>query len=557
MPSLPRTFDADLLIVGGGTGGCAAAMAATNLGLRVILTEETDWLGGQLTSQLVPPDECLWIEGQGCTLRYRRYRELVRQYYRDHFPLTPEARASVRLNPGKGAVSHLCHEPRVGLAVIEQMLAWPRTSRRLDVRLRCKPVGATVNGDAIESVTILDLERGTQQSIRARYFIDATELGELLPLAKVEYVSGAESKSETGELHAIDGPAQPDNVQALTWCMAIGYDPAEGADYTIPRPRDYAFWRDYVPQTRPPWSGKLIDSTDITPATLQPRTAPFFEDNDVRLTVTQLFSGWWSYRRVVAREHFPVQLAPHEVTIVNWPQNDYFLENIIDRPEADVRRCLEQARQLSLSLLYWLQTERPRPDGGTGYPGLYLRPDIAGTSDGLAKAPYIRESRRIRAQLTVTEAHVGTLMRGGWDPHRLLPKPPKPWPPQPSAEPFPDSIGLGSYRIDLHPSTAGNNYIDISSLPFQIPLGAVLPVRVRNLLPACKNIGTTHITNGCYRLHPVEWNIGESVALLAAFCTQRNVEPHAVRAKPELLADYQRLLSDQGVQLEWLPFGPR
>ncbi|MGG2474547.1 FAD-dependent oxidoreductase, partial [Rhizobium sp. BR5] len=33
-----------------------------------------------------------------------------------------------------------------------------------------------------------------------------------------------------------------------------------------------------------------------------------------------------------------------------------------------------------------------------------------------------------------------------------------------------------------------------------------------------KNIGTTHITNGCYRLHPVEWNIGEVAGMLAAYC---------------------------------------
>ena len=79
-------------------------------------------------------------------------------------------------------------------------------------------------------------------------------------------------------------------------------------------------------------------------------------------------------------------------------------------------------------------------------------------------------------------------------------------------------MGVGSYRIDLHPSTGGNNYIDISSLPFQIPLGALIPRRVENLLPACKNLGTTHITNGCYRLHPVEWAIGEAAGALAAYC---------------------------------------
>ena len=48
---------ADLVIIGGGLGGCAAALAAARNGLRVIMTEETDWIGGQLTAQAVPPDE--------------------------------------------------------------------------------------------------------------------------------------------------------------------------------------------------------------------------------------------------------------------------------------------------------------------------------------------------------------------------------------------------------------------------------------------------------------------------------------------------------------------
>ena len=36
----------DIIIVGGGLGGTAAALAAAKSGQRVILTEETDWLGG-------------------------------------------------------------------------------------------------------------------------------------------------------------------------------------------------------------------------------------------------------------------------------------------------------------------------------------------------------------------------------------------------------------------------------------------------------------------------------------------------------------------------------
>jgi hypothetical protein len=163
------------------------------------------------------------------------------------------------------------------------------------------------------------------------------------------------------------------------------------------------------------------------------------------------------------------------------------------------------------------------PTGNTGYPGLYPHCTAVGTNDGLAQYPYIRESRRIRARFTVTEAHVGTEMRYGVariptepTPANLVAK---------LAEPFSDSVGIGQYRIDLHISSGSDNYIDCSTVPFQIPLGALIPVRMRNLLPACKNIGTTHITNGCYRLHPVEWNTGEAAGALAAFCLERDVEP--------------------------------
>src|SRR5881275_2257158 len=110
--SRPRELRADVVIVGGGCGGCAAALAVARSGRRAILTEETDWIGGQLTQQAVPPDEHPWIEMFGATRLYQRFRTGVRDYYRRHYPLTAEARAAAHLNPGNGNVSRLCHEPR-------------------------------------------------------------------------------------------------------------------------------------------------------------------------------------------------------------------------------------------------------------------------------------------------------------------------------------------------------------------------------------------------------------------------------------------------------------
>jgi hypothetical protein len=525
----------DILIVGGGTGGVAAAMAATNLGYRVILTEETDWLGGQLTSQAVPPDEHQWIEKFGCTRRYRRFRDGVRAYYRDHYPLTDAARNNPTLNPGGGTVSRLCHEPRVGVAVIDGMLQWPRTNGLLTVLLRHKPIAADIDGDRVRSVTVRHLETSAERTISAAYVLDATELGDLLPLTKTEYVVGAESRVDTNEPHAIDGPAQPNTVQSITWCFPMAFDPAPGANHVIPKPEQYDRWRDYAPTLTPPWPGKMFSWTYTMPVTLKPIERVLFERD-----ATKERGSFWPYRKIVTSAHYPPEVAPHEVTLVNWPQNDYWEASIIDQPHEVVDRALHESKQLSLSFLYWLQTEAPHADGkGSGYPGLYLRPDIVGTSDGLAKYPYIRESRRIRAKFTVTENHIGV------DARKAAGKSTK------VAEQFEDSVGVGYYRIDLHPSTGGKNYIDIASLPFQIPLGALIPQRVENLLPACKNLGVTHLTNGCYRLHPVEWNIGESAGLLAAYCLSKRTTPQAVHGDRELRQHFQDLLIAQGIELSW------
>ena len=164
-----------------------------------------------------------------------------------------------------------------------------------------------------------------------------------------------------------------------------------------------------------------------------------------------------------------------------------------------------------------------------------MRGDVLGTGDGLAKQVCYREGRRICAEFTVLEQHIGVEARPG----------------RTSAERFSDSVGIGAYRIDLHPSTRGRNTVDIDTYPFQIPLGALLPVRADNVLPACKNLGTTRITNGAYRVHPVEWSIGEASGALAAFALARKVPPRAVRADATLLADFQRTLGGLGVMLEW------
>lgn len=524
-----KNTETPTVICGAGLGGVAAALALLRTGSSVILLEETPWIGGQLTSQAVPPDEHGWIERFGCTRSYREFRERVRAWYFENYPVLEHLRGAARFNPGNGWVSPLCHEPRVALAVLEAMLAPYWSSGRLQVRRNCRVVAVrTEQGRRVRAVVVRNLRDGQEEEYDAAYFLDATENGDLLPLADMDHVTGRESRQLTGEPGASE-EAEPENIQAFSFCFMMEH--LDGENFIGPKPVQYEFWRDYVPKLNPPWPGRLLSWDGLNPRTMERMHYHF----DPHREKPGPFSGLWAFRRMVDRGQFEPGFFRSDLCLVNWPMLDYLEGNLLTGSEEERKQHLENARQLSLSLFHWLQIEAPRPDGGQGWPGLRLRPDLLGTQDGLAMAPYIREARRIRALHTIVEKEVSAQFRPG----------------ESLAERYADSVGIGYYRIDLHPSTGGDNYIDVPSLPFRIPLGALIPVKMENLLPASKNIGTTHLTNGCYRLHPVEWNIGESAGLLLHFCIENGCLPAEVHGKPRLLRRFQALLKDQGVELEW------
>ena len=522
-------LDADIVVIGGGLGGVSATLAAARLGRRIILVEELDWLGGQLTSQAVPPDEYPWIEHLTSSHSYAALRQGIRTYYRRHLPLTEAARAQVLLNPGQGNVSSLCHEPWVAVRVIDELLAPHVADSRVTVLRGHRTLRAQTQGDRVLAVELQDLATGQHRVVTGRTFIDATEIGDLLELAGVEHVMGAESRAQTGEPHALE-VADPLDQQALTWCLAADYLPDE--DHTIDRPAEYARFRTLQLDC---WPGPQFSWTLSDFVTHKPRERPLF----VGPTDEESLYDLWHARRIAYRLNFEPGAYASDITLANWPQMDYWEQPVVGVSPQAQAQALEQARQFSLSFFHWMQTEAPRHDGGYGYRGLRLRGDVLGTTDGLAKQAYYREGRRIQAEFTVFEQHIGKAAREGLD----------------GAERFADSVGIGAYRIDLHPSTRGRNTVDIDSYPFQIPLGALLPVRVDNLLPACKNLGTTRVTNGAYREHATEWSIGEASGALAAFALAHAVPPRAVRADATLVGDFQRTLQRCGVLLAWPTFG--
>jgi FAD dependent oxidoreductase len=516
-----REIACDVLVVGGGTGGVAAALAAARRGRRVHLIEETDWIGGQLTAQGVSAlDEHEHIEAFGGTASYYRLRNALRDHYR---PLAGEAGRTLHFNPGNCWVTRVAFEPKVAVAAMMAMLQPHIDAGRLTLHLRTKAAAVEVESDRIVSVTAVALEGGPSHRFVPAVVIDATELGDLLPLSGAEYVVGAETVAETGEAHAQPTEPKPRCVQSFTYVFGLERRP-QGERHVIARPARYEFFRASQPYS----------------LTIEVHGGEIYGEESgwlsykVLETMPGTKGGLWTYRRLIDSAQFIGSHFPADLSMFNWPGNDYREASIIDAPAREVAAALQDAKRASLGFLHWVQTEAPAEASRLGAPELRLRSDIMGTADGLAKFPYIRESRRIKALRTVVEQDVSVQFQKG-----------------PRAAHFEDSVGVGWYPIDIHRAGPEDVGISCRTRPFQIPLGALIPIRVSNLLAAAKNIGATHITNGCFRLHPVEWNIGEAAGALAAFCLEKGKPAAAIHGDEDLRSAFQRGLLEEGVPLAW------
>jgi hypothetical protein len=551
-----ETVRVPVLIVGASTGGVAASLACARNGVRCLVTEPTAWVGGQLTTQAVPPDENPWVDANGphapavfvgCTASYADLRRRVRAWYRSNRPLIPEDRDNPKMNPGRGWVSRLCAEPRVFESCLRQMLAAPPFGGSIQVRTNTDLFLVEHHADRITRVIFTARDTGERFAVEADLVLDATDLGDVLDLGQIESLIGAESQHVFNELHARTdlraGISHDDrDQQAFSWCFAMEHRPGE--DHTIARPSDYVFWKSFVPDMAPPWTGPLFSWTVPTHTGREGRHLPMVPWPD---EPEQGQWELWRYRRIVDRAAYAeAHAAQHPDTcLVNWVQMDHWLHPLLGIPHADRAQAYAAAREQSRCLFYWMQTDAPRHDGGTGYPGLKLRGDELGTDDGFAMAAYIREPRRLHARTMLTEAHVGTEQRQREGrPNQDATK----WG---SGEVFSDSIAIGHYPIDLHPSCAGRNNVYVPACPFQIPLASLVPIRVRNLLSAGKALGVSHVVNGCTRLHPVEWAIGEAAGLTAAWCQNHKTEPHAVCDVHTQVESIRAAAVDQGMPVRW------
>jgi hypothetical protein len=204
----------DVLVVGGGTGGTAAAIQAARRGAKTILVSEFPWLGGMLTSAgVTAPDGnelAAWQTGLwGAFLQALRDRQ---PQGLDH-----------------AWVSFFTYEPRVGAAIFAD---WVNALPNLQWIKEQVPLEVYRQGDRITGV------RFAQYQIQAQVTIDGTELGDLLALAQVPHRWSWDWQLSLAEPSAPSEPNQMTQqypVQAPTWVVVLQAFPNEDAP-VIPAP---------------------------------------------------------------------------------------------------------------------------------------------------------------------------------------------------------------------------------------------------------------------------------------------------------------------------------
>ncbi|WP_241559114.1 FAD-dependent oxidoreductase [Chitinophaga barathri] len=286
----------DLLIIGGGASGTMAGIQAARMGTNTLIIEETDWLGGMLTSAGVAAIDGNHRMPSGL---WGEFRAQLYNYYGG-----PEKVFT-------GWVSNTLFEPHVGNNILKQMAAKEK-NLKISYQTRFQSIRKE-NGRW--QVTVLKGKKSAV--IEAKLLIDATELGDVMAAAGVKYDIGMDASGETGETQA---PAQSnDIIQDLTYVVVLK-DYGKGADKTIRRPEGYN-------------EAEFKHSCDVSdPASFD---SP---DNNCNKMM--------QYGRL-----------PNNKYMINWPKsgNDYYL-NIIEKTPAEREEALKAAKLHSLRFVYYLQT---------------------------------------------------------------------------------------------------------------------------------------------------------------------------------------------------------
>jgi len=288
-------LETDVLVIGGTTSGTSAGIQAARMGVKTIIVEETEWMGGMLTSAGVSAIDGNHNLHSGI---WNEFRSRLCKHYGGTRALAT------------GWVSNTLFEPHVADSIFKSMAS---ETAGLKVLYGYHLTEILKVENQVVGALFMD-ESGIELAIRARVVIDATDLGDGLFLAGAGYDIGMEAKSLTGEANA---PQESnDFMQDLTW-VAILKDYGEGNDKSIEKPVNYN------PELYRGSCSMTVDSILI--------------NCDKML----------SYGRL-----------PKDKYMINWPRkgNDIYL-NVVEMNRDERNIQLKKAKEMTLGFVYYIQTE--------------------------------------------------------------------------------------------------------------------------------------------------------------------------------------------------------
>jgi len=320
----------DIIVVGGGTSGVASAIQSSRLGSKTLLIEESNWLGGMLTSAGVSAMDGNYKMPSGFL---KEFRDSLVSYYGHLDSLKT------------GWVSNFMFEPSVGNRILKNIA---NQEKNLTILF-----GTTVS-EVVKNENFSIKINERPSVYKSKILIDATELGDLIPMLNLPYFIGMDSTKRFNEDIAPD--LSNNIIQDLTYTMILK---DFGKNMVITEPKNY-------------------DRKEFICS---------YDSGECDKKVKKL----WSKEKLISYGELP-----NKKYMINWPinGNDYYTNSI--EMNADQRILnYEKAKQKSLRFLYFIQTEM-------GFSNLSLDYDQYPTKDGFPLIPYHRESRRSKGKVTLT-----------------------------------------------------------------------------------------------------------------------------------------------------------
>lgn len=524
-PATNQTLTCPILIVGGSTAAYSAALTALKYSqLEVYLVQPRHIVGGQFTTQGLPAsddgdllqqvatDDTIAGERFAISQSQRQFRQRQRQLQ----PVQGETVA----NPGGGWVSPLCTTPAVAATALNDAIAPFLNQNRLKLIPHAVPIQVlktnSAERDRITGVVFRDTQRNHTFTISGTVIIEATDLGDLLELGNIPSHIGQESRQQTNE-QILPTVPHPECQQSFTYSVAVERVAGRGQLMAAPT-TDYGrdpFTTTYYKKSGGEW--KLLG---------------FYHD-----------FGTFRYRRITRQQPAEKKISDGDITVLNWGVsydptgnlycgNDYRPGYLVGADPATRQRYLREGYSRARAYVRYLQMN--------GLAELQPRGDAMWSSDGIALDPYIREARRGQALTTIRHEDVAEVF----------------FPNTARATCFDDSVGIGDYHyIDLHGNDARGHVAPSGALllakPFSLPLGALVPRQTDGLILSSKSIGTTHLTNAIYRMHPIEWAIGEASGFLAVFTIWTGLQPREVAQDMRMVRKLQGFLTRNRIPIFW------